>query len=377
MNISLHNLYLLVAQKCNLSCTYCYANGGQFNGKPRMMDNDTMRVAVEKLLPLARNSIVVSFFGGEPLLNFKLIQKAVIYINSLAKDYNLRVSYALTTNGTVISDNIIEFIKEHIDYLAISLDGYEPITNKHRCFSNSQRSVHESVLSTLARLKKLGIHFSLRATITEYGMNDLLGTVNYFKNIGASSIRLAPVFESKIWSEDSLTTLSRELYAVNEDAMNRTMNNETTCYGEQFYRLHRFMKGECIDYPCDAGNGTLAISADGGIYPCDHFIDNNDYCMGNVNDEIWPSTESNEISERLKNNTVNNRPNCNHCDVRHICGGECHANSFFSMGSITTPSANHCALMHGLYRPLISSYQKLFASRITPSCLLHTDNKNG
>ncbi|MCK9532016.1 MAG: SPASM domain-containing protein [Gammaproteobacteria bacterium] len=363
MSVALRNLYLLVSQRCNLTCNYCYAEGGHFGESPRLMDGATLRRAFDTMFPLASKSLVVSFFGGEPLLNFRLMQEAVSLGEDMAGKHGLRLRYALTTNGTVVSNDIVAFLREHVDYVAVSLDGDESVTDGQRHFLRGRRSVHATVLETLARFREAGIAFALRATVTESGMQDLLGTVRDFGALGASAIRLVPAFQVPGWKNRRLTRLAEELYAVNRDAMARAVAGEEPCYGEQFYRIRGFMNGERMHHPCDAANGVLAVAADGGVYPCDHFVGNTAFRMGSVHDSVWPGPEAAGVQALLSGNSVEQRPTCRGCDVRHICGGECPANSVAASGDISRPTTSHCTLMHRLYPAIGEALRRSASAR--------------
>ncbi|MFA5628025.1 MAG: radical SAM protein [Thiohalomonadaceae bacterium] len=349
MSVALRNLYLLVSQRCNLTCNYCYAEGGHFGESPRLMDSVTLRRAFDTMFPLASESLVVSFFGGEPLLNFRLMQEAVSLGEVLAGKHGLRLRYALTTNGTVVSDDIVAFLREHVDYVAVSLDGNETVTDHQRHFLYGRRSVHATVLETLARFREAGIAFALRATVTESGVKDLLGTVRNFEALGATAIRLVPAFQVHGWDSRNLAKLAEELHAVNRDAMDRAVVGKEPCYGEQFHRMRRFMHGERRHYPCEAANGVLAVAADGGIYPCDHFVGNSAFRMGSVHDTVWPGPEAAAVQAQLEGNSVEQRPSCRGCGVRHICGGDCPANAAAASGDISIPTASHCSLVRRIY----------------------------
>jgi sulfatase maturation enzyme AslB (radical SAM superfamily) len=88
---------LNVAETCNLRCNYCYAGDGNY-GEDTMMPNDTAFKAVDFLLAQT-DKLHIVFFGGEPLLNFKLVKSVVDYCKTkVGKTF----SYAMTTNGVLL-----------------------------------------------------------------------------------------------------------------------------------------------------------------------------------------------------------------------------------------------------------------------------------
>lgn len=103
---SLNTLFLNVAQKCNLKCSYCFGKGGSYGLQQEMMSIDTARRCVDywlKNIEEKKQNIVVSFFGGEPLLNLEVIEFVVQYINSKKQSINGNVKYMITTNGTILN----------------------------------------------------------------------------------------------------------------------------------------------------------------------------------------------------------------------------------------------------------------------------------
>ena len=121
------NVILQVTQNCNLRCEYCVYSGSYIN---RVHTNKRMsfETAVKTIDFLAAhslncNEVSIGFYGGEPLLNMKLIQETIAYIESLHID-NLRFSYNMTTNAMLLG-RYMDYLVEKDFTLLISLDGDE------------------------------------------------------------------------------------------------------------------------------------------------------------------------------------------------------------------------------------------------------------
>ena len=85
------SLSLNVAQACNLSCSYCYADEGRFGGSARMMEPDLALVAIDRLLTGAGSRrVTVGFIGGEPFLNRRLIYKCVEHARTRGRNSRRR-----------------------------------------------------------------------------------------------------------------------------------------------------------------------------------------------------------------------------------------------------------------------------------------------
>ncbi|MBQ7689395.1 MAG: radical SAM protein [Clostridia bacterium] len=155
---------LQVTQACNLTCAYCpYANYTedkiQRNHANRYMSFETAKKALDFYLEHSddRQNSAISFYGGEPLLAFDLIRQVVEYVNErfVGKD----ILFSMTTNGTMLSDEIIEFFAEHKFALMFSIDGPAKIhdINRKRIDGTGSFSVaFESLKKTIARYEKIG-----------------------------------------------------------------------------------------------------------------------------------------------------------------------------------------------------------------------------
>lgn len=106
-------LSLAVAQKCNLGCAYCYAQGGDFGGVPRNMSWPIARAAIERLIDAAEpgQRVNLAFLGGEPLVNRALVRDATAFAADQAKARDIRVGFSITTNGTLLSAEDASFLR--------------------------------------------------------------------------------------------------------------------------------------------------------------------------------------------------------------------------------------------------------------------------
>ena len=101
---------LSLTHNCNLRCHYCYG-GRKFK---KNMSFSTVQKIVEFIFGISppNQSINFTFFGGEPLLCFDLIQRAITYIKNQADINERLVDFSITTNGTLLSDEILDFLNK-------------------------------------------------------------------------------------------------------------------------------------------------------------------------------------------------------------------------------------------------------------------------
>ena len=123
----------------------------------------------------------------------------------------------------------------------------------------------------------------------------------------------------------------------NHDLSNLNMIlNETDYFGKYIFRL---LIKSINPYRCGAGKNKFSFDAQGNIYPCDSFVGNNDYLIGNVKIGV-----QRDIIERFKAATIDNRPLCKSCWAKYLCGGDCYHNSYLSNQNIEHPDKIFCEL---------------------------------
>ena len=121
-------LCLHVAHTCNLNCAYCFASQGKYHGERAIMSLDVGKRALDFLIEHSgtRKNLEVDFFGGEPLMNFDMIQELVRYARSLEPIHNKHFRFTLTTNGVLLDEKVMELLHrlglaDKADFLAKNL----------------------------------------------------------------------------------------------------------------------------------------------------------------------------------------------------------------------------------------------------------------
>ena len=141
---SLPNLYVFtlgLTTKCNLRCTYCCYSGNYRNtrshGTVSMQSKDVDRVLYFINSYVSRKPFILSFYGGESLMELDLLKEFVCKAQYLWKD---EIKFELSTNGTLLSDENIEYFVKHRFSLFVSLDGSASIHDRQRIYPNGNGS---------------------------------------------------------------------------------------------------------------------------------------------------------------------------------------------------------------------------------------------
>jgi len=116
----LYKLVFNVANTCNLNCKYCYASGGNYKRENTIMTFEQADNILKKIFSKYTEIKTIYFFGGEPLINFKLIKYIV---KQLEEHYGYKLDFRIVTNGIFLSKQKVDFFNTHNFKLYVSLDG--------------------------------------------------------------------------------------------------------------------------------------------------------------------------------------------------------------------------------------------------------------
>lgn len=159
---ALQQLTLEVTTACNFRCRYCIFGGNYKLMRPHENENmkwETAKRAIDLYFKLFKEAEeynyirkpMVTFYGGEPLINFPLIKKCIQYIDYQYSDYD--VHYSLTTNATLLTDEIIDFLYIHDVNAVVSLDGPREEHNRNRVYSNG-KGTFDDVYKNICKLSR-------------------------------------------------------------------------------------------------------------------------------------------------------------------------------------------------------------------------------
>lgn len=341
--------------QCNMRCRYCFANGGEnYAGNEKEMKEETLRKVFEFVLrdyaPECKFLLVSLVSGGEPFLNLDLITK----INTIIDSFNpeIKRKIFIGTNMTLYNDEIKRKLQEINPQLGVSIDGPESFHDRNRKYLNGDGS-YETVVNNLKKIKEdpdLSIKSKnciFMTVITEENLN-LVEILKHHKKLGATSVQIriarSKVGEVQGVSEDNVEkfiSAYEELFHffVDEFRQGRVgylnmILNSTDYFGKYVKRL---MLKEMTQYRCGAGKDKLTFTANGDVYPCDSFVGNKEFLLGNI-------YEDKELKLDFSKYTIFNNEQCGKCWARMICTGDCLFNSLARTGKIDMPDAVMCKL---------------------------------
>jgi uncharacterized protein len=319
-------LSLAVAQKCNLGCTYCYAQQGQFGGPAASMPADTARASVELLFgdvgPGER--VNLSFLGGEPLLNRPVIRAATARAVELAAERGCDVTFSITTNGTRVTADDAEFFERHAFAVTVSLDGVGEAHDALRPY-RSGRGSFETVIANVAPLlrSQRRMQVSARVTVTPSNI-ELRETLDAFVALGFHSVGFSPLLSSPGGAGEltraDLETMLDGMVSCGEEFERRLARGERYPFANAVNALREIHRGTHRPYPCGAGAGYFGVSAAGELAACHRFVGDGAGSLGDVVSGVDRARQAAWLHDRH----VHRQEPCRSCWARYLCGGGCH-----------------------------------------------------
>lgn len=340
-------LCLNIAHDCNLRCKYCFADEGEYKGCRKLMTAEIGKRAIDFVLEKSgpRKNIEVDLFGGEPLIAFDTVKEIVEYTKEKEKNYNKCVRFTMTTNATLLNDEIMEYLDKNMGNVVLSIDGRKEVNDNVRVRVDGSGS-YDSILPKIKKMVKMrdkSKQYYVRGTFTRDN-TDFFEDIRHLAKEGFDEISVEPVV---LPNEHPLSLREEDLPVIFEqyDKLYDEMIKRHKEGNEfKFYHFNIDLQGGPCVYKrisgCGAGHEYVAITPDGDIYPCHQFVGNDKFKMGNLN-----SPELNkDISSKFKAAHIYNKPECKKCWARFYCSGGCQANNYNFNGDIHIPYKLGCEM---------------------------------
>ncbi len=311
INNCLQQITLGITEDCNLRCRYCIYTGSYAGSRVHRKQNMTLEVAkgaIDYLSTHCADSkppVAVGFYGGEPLLNFELIKQIVSYCKDRIKKPLL---FTVTTNGTLLNEEIIKFLRNNCVSLLVSMDGPKAIHDRHRLFRDSEKGSFDVIMSNLKKIKDLDENYFnslVSLSMTLVPPVDLAAVEGFVADAGIKPrISLVQSYGSQLFE---LKTVDKELSpeasgnlmvkfteaAIDGTFVRRPLPKDYLfCRGLYWGGVKKLYMRNCFDgfdnrtftYTnlCIPGASKLFVSADGRFYVCERVDAVNDLCIGNL-----------------------------------------------------------------------------------------------
>jgi len=331
---------LMLTEECNHRCDYCFVEG---KNPANPMNRETAEKAVDFLFERSRAKpeLKILFFGGEPMLAFELIKEIVLYVEEKIAGADKKISFDMTTNGTLFDEERASFLAEHgVKYL-LSIDGDQATHDLHR-HTTDGKSSYLRIVRDLPIMKKYQPWMGARMTVHPDTADRIYQNIIHLAGLGINQFLVGPATGLE-WSNRGLDTYRDQMIEVTG-----WLKSELD-QGHQ-YRINTLeengamLGGKSNFWGCRAGRHSITITARGTIFPCSKMlgVDNLEgICpLGTLDDGLT------EIYNRLSlcGLVPVDRQTCLDCRWADTCMGGCFATNYQATGSLFSPDPFECRL---------------------------------
>jgi len=340
-------LTIEATDSCNMRCDYCIFSGGyQFYRQrgSRNISIETARAAVDYYLShkKGKEQVSIGFYGGEPLLNFDVIEKCCEYAREVEKinGQDRRLDFSITTNGTLLDDERISWLMEKEFSITVSCDGPASIHDKHRVFPNGRGSF-DIVFQNLQKIYKKDKHFYKHHILINCVIcpcSNLMDLRNFFERyshlFGDGKLKVSNISEGNadyfkrhppyLNRNEDLEDLHREY--INAHIFGKTSNKDfLNSFSRQFFEqdylfLHRRnVLNKAVDplhriNTCFPGERKVFVDVDGNLHMCERV--NRHFPIG----DVWNGYDVERIKTIFNDFALTmDSDTCRSCWGVHLC----------------------------------------------------------
>jgi uncharacterized protein len=348
------------SNNCNLKCKYCYAHPD--NAPKQDMSLNVMQKAIDEMLLLPRENLHISieFHGGEPLMHFNTIRNAVLYGEKVSRIKGISILYQMQTNGTIINEEIINFLKDKNIKLRISIDGNKEIHDANRLFKNGEGSFSK-VFNNIKLLQDNKVDFEVISVVSKTNVDSMQNVLDFFIEHKITNIRLIPMWiqgnadcslaiTPEHFSERYIELIRKIIY-YNINNYIKISNINLKYLFETILSWERnFM---CFRAPCGAGLDMIDFSVNGDVYPCEEMNERQELKIGNIFDTpLKEIIDNSELIKILKTRIPEKIDKCNHCTWKRFCNSGC-ANKVHLNYKTFFHESEFCAFFKKIYLEII------------------------
>jgi uncharacterized protein len=361
----LTTVVLNVSTGCNLACGYCFKEDLTSVAKANVMDFATAQASIEMLLRESpgRPRYNVVFFGGEPLTQMPLLERVVDWAERRFAEAGTRGDFSLTTNATLVTPRIVDWLNAHNVGVAVSIDGPRAMHDRHRVTRGGKGS-YDAVVAKVRLLREryrarpLGARVTLARGTTE--VREIFAHLS--RELGFDEVGFAPVTAGDDarfnLTEPELDAVFAEFRALGDELVTAAKRSEKLGFSNLLQLLTDLHEGTSKSLPCGAGYSMVAVDAQGGVNLCHRFTGSDLGTFGDVT-HLARAELGAFLERRLDKSGVD----CATCRIRNLCSGGCYHESYARSGDPTRPTLHYCDRMRAWIDYGITAYARILAAR--------------
>ncbi|MTJ82376.1 MAG: SPASM domain-containing protein [Telmatospirillum sp.] len=344
---------------CNLGCTYCFADGGDYG---RITGRLNTGSDVDDILAFARSrsrpgdTVRFEFFGGEPMLNFEVIETLCHRARTLGEE-GRRVRHRISTNlTTALSDRELSLFDRFGFTVSVSIDGDEATHDRNRP-NKGGRGSFRTVIDNCARVRRHSDAITLVARMTYVPLpgTSLLEDIralharNIFDWFQVLPANLTEQSAAAVIQKGMEGLTAQAILEAGPDRIDAEYETLSAAYPRLFQDGNRFrglleielltrmiLKGEIANGHCSAGRRYFTLSPDRSVMPCHRLVGNQDFRVA------FADTPVDEDRLAPWRRSVDDTPACAGCPIRYLCAGGCKQENLVATGQLDRPDPRKC-----------------------------------
>ena len=338
---------LNIIHACNLRCKYCFADEGEYNGHKGKMSLETAKKAIDYVVKRSgpRKNIEIDLFGGEPTMMMDTIKEIIAYARENEAKWNKRIRFTMTTNATLLTDEMMDYMDKELENIILSIDGRKEVNDKVRIRFDGKGSYDQilpNIKKMVAKRDKTKAH-TVRGTFTRENL-DFYEDVKMMVYEGFREISIEPV----VLEDGHPLALRKEdlpkIFESYDKLYDELVQKKAEGKEFNFYHFKVDLNGGPCVYKrisgCGAGFEYVAITPQGEVYPCHQFVGKEEYKLGSIYDDSYNA----DLGMSFKKAHIYNKPKCRNCWARFYCSGGCQANNIAFNNDINNPYDIGCQM---------------------------------
>ena len=340
---------LNIIHACNLRCKYCFADEGEYNGHKGKMSLETAKKAIDYVVKRSgpRKNIEIDLFGGEPTMMMDTIKEIIAYARENEAKWNKRIRFTMTTNATLLTDEMMDYMDKELENIILSIDGRKEVNDKVRIRFDGKGSYDQilpNIKKMVAKRDKTKAH-TVRGTFTRENL-DFYEDVKMMVDEGFREISIEPV----VLEDGHPLALRKEdlpkIFESYDKLYDELVQKKAEGKEFNFYHFKVDLNGGPCVYKrisgCGAGFEYVAITPQGEVYPCHQFVGKEEYKLGSIYDDSYNA----DLGMSFKKAHIYNKPKCRNCWARFYCSGGCQANNIAFNNDINNPYDIGCQMQN-------------------------------
>ncbi len=342
---------MLLTNDCNLACSYCFESNKGKDYMPKEMALDILKATYNVVDPMA-GIFTLNMFGGEPLMNWETFKAVCDYV----LENNLKIRITATTNLTLLTDEMIDYIDELSIPILVSVDGIKEVHDKHRC--NSFDKVIENMKKLIDR--DLGYLIEARMTVAPDTAKYMYESVKMLVDLGINNIANVPASDLD-WDAQSIQDY-KDNYEKILDMYIDILNDETNKRNISLYKVDQALNLALEPIKedtsmCNIGNPRwVIVDWKGDIWPCPDYptTDNIDLIAGKIGN-FYTGVDETKVDPKPMVATYE-LERCKGCEAISICKSGCPYENYTKNGKFNEPTIGYCTLQKAFVE-IIKAYQ--------------------